>query len=274
MADFRTALLTVAGTCLLHRLHVAVALQAAFCAGLSRILVCQVTYVWFCVWQVGQWSTCGGDASYGHSSRPAVCVDGAGNIVNPGSSTCMSTQPSSKVMCLTEATLTACRPSFLPALYFRGQDCYGHGLCGADGCDCKDGWRGQFCEVAPRCKGVMDRRDKCCTSGVLNITGDCCPAGSVLDSAGSCCAGGQVDVCGVCGGTSWTVDVRVSVYSSMYCCPHCPAAYLYVLVTPTVASTMLVDASSKSVGIIRKHHSACHATCAAVTAGCVLQLHA
>jgi hypothetical protein len=165
--------------------------------------------------QVGQWGTCGGDASYGHSSRPVVCIDGVGSIVNPGSSTCMSAQPSSKVMCLTEATLTACRPSFLADWYFRGQDCYGHGLCGADGCDCKDGWRGQFCEVVPRCKGVMDRRDKCCTSGVLNITGDCCPAGSVLDSAGSCCAGGQVDVCGVCGGTSWTVDVPVSVDSRL-----------------------------------------------------------
>lgn len=112
-------------------------------------------------------------------------------------------------MCLTETTLMACKPSFLADWYFKGQDCYGHGLCGAAGCECKDGWRGQFCEVPPRCRGIMDRHDRCCASGVLNVTGECCPPGSVLDAAGACCASGQVDVCGVCGGASWTVDVRV-----------------------------------------------------------------
>jgi hypothetical protein len=162
------------------------------------------------VWQVGQWSTCGGDSAYGHSSRPVTCVTSAGSIVNPGSSTCPSAQPASKAMCLTETTVTACRPSFLADWYFKGQDCYGHGLCGAAGCECKDGWRGQFCEILPKCRGVMDRQDRCCGSGVLNVTGQCCPSGSVLDAAGACCASGKVDVCGVCGGASWTVDVRVS----------------------------------------------------------------
>jgi hypothetical protein len=113
-------------------------------------------------------------------------------------------------VCLTEATLTACRPSFLADWYFGGQDCYGNGECQPAGCDCKDGWHGQFCEVPARCSGVMDKQDRCCSSGVLNVTGHCCPSGAVLDAAGACCMSGKVDVCGVCDGTSWAVDTTVS----------------------------------------------------------------
>jgi hypothetical protein len=176
-----------------------------------RVISAQGSMSLLLVLQLGPWSACGGDAAYGHSSRAVTCTDVPGNIASPGSSTCASTQPSSKVMCLSEATLTACRPSFLADWYFKGQDCYGHGRCGVSGCECKDGWHGQFCEVPPKCAGVMDRRDVCCASSVLDVSGGCCSPGSVLDASGACCGSGQVDVCGVCGGSSWTVDVRVSL---------------------------------------------------------------
>lgn len=134
----------------------------------------------------------------------------SGQIVGAGPDTCVPPQPTCTALCWPEAALSSCRlaadnniPSTVDA------DCNGHGLCGAAGCECKDGWHGQFCEVSPRCRGVMDRHDRCCASGVLNVTGECCPPGSVLDAAGACCSSGQVDVCGVCGGASWTVDVRV-----------------------------------------------------------------
>jgi hypothetical protein len=163
-----------------------------------------------CALQVGPWSTCNGDSTFGRSSRVVSCVNRAGWVVTAGPDTCASPQPASSALCLTDAAATACRPaadSNLPSSV--DADCNGHGLCTAAGCECKDGWHGQFCEVSPRCRGVMDRQDRCCGSGVLNVTGQCCPSGSVLDAAGACCASGQVDVCGVCGGASWTVDVRV-----------------------------------------------------------------
>lgn len=76
------------------------------------------------------------------------------------------------------------------------------------GCSCKDGWHGQFCEIAANCKGVMTQSDKCCAGGVLDSQGACCAAGGVLDYQGQCCDG-DVDACGVCSGTSWSVDIMV-----------------------------------------------------------------
>lgn len=137
-------------------------------------------------------------------------MDAAGRAVTPADSTCQLDKPLGTAICLTQATITACKPSFLADWYFRGQDCYGHGLCGAAGCECKDGWHGQFCEIPAKCKGVMDRHNQYCSSGVLNVTGECCPTASVLDSSGACCVSGQVDACGSCDGTSWAIDVRVS----------------------------------------------------------------
>jgi hypothetical protein len=152
--------------------------------------------------QVGPWSACC-DSGFGHSSRVVACTDADGRVVTAGPNTCSSQQPATSVQCQTDAAKISCRPVSAGS---DDADCYGHGLCGTSGCDCKDGWHGQFCEVAAKCKGVMDR---CCSSGVLNITGECCPGGSVLDGTGACCVSGQLDVCGVCDGTSWTVDVQV-----------------------------------------------------------------
>jgi hypothetical protein len=138
-------------------------------------------------------------------------VDASGQVVTAGPDTCASHPPAASALCHTEASTTSCmpetprdKPSSVDA------DCSGNGRCGVSGCECKDGWHGQFCEVAPECKGVMDRADRCCASGVLDVAGGCCSPGAVLDGAGECCGSGQVDVCGVCGGSSWTVDVRVS----------------------------------------------------------------
>lgn len=170
----------------------------------------------FAILQVGPWSACNGDAAVGRSSRVVSCINQAGQVVTAGPDTCATQQPASSALCWPDAAKVSCKPAQdSGAAGTVDTDCNGHGLCGSSGCDCKDGWRGQYCEVSPKCKGVMDRQDKCCTSGVLDGTGECCPVGSVLDAAGACRAGGQVDVCGVFGGTSWTVDVRVSVYSSL-----------------------------------------------------------
>ena len=162
--------------------------------------------------QVGPWSPCSGDNTLGRSSRVVSCVDSAGQVVTAGSDTCASQQPSSSALCWTEAAKMSCSPATASSAQGTADvvDCYGHGLCGAAGCECKDGWHGQFCEVAARCKGVMDRRDRCCSSGVLNITGECCPSGSVLDGAGACCTSGQVDACGKCDGAAWSTDITVS----------------------------------------------------------------
>lgn len=92
---------------------------------------------------------------------------------------------------------------------YGGKDCYGHGTCTMLGCSCKNGWHGQFCEIPADCNGVMTKSDKCCSSGVLDSQGACCPDGSVLDNLGQCCSTG-VDVCGVCDGSSWSVDIMVS----------------------------------------------------------------
>lgn len=162
--------------------------------------------------QAGPWSVCSGDTAFGHSSRAVSCVDSAGQVVTAGSETCSSPQPASSAVCWSEVGRTACRPPQPDNILDSSTtlNCNGHGSCGSAGCHCKDGWHGQFCEIAAKCKGVMGRSDRCCDSGLLNVSGECCPAGSVLDSGGSCCVSGQVDVCGKCDGTSWAVDVRVS----------------------------------------------------------------
>jgi hypothetical protein len=169
--------------------------------------------------QVGPWSSCSGDAGFGHSNRDVSCVDASGQPVTAGPDTCASQPPITSALCQTEASTTACMPETprdKPSSV--DTDCSGHARCRVSGCECKDGWHGQFCEVPPKCAGVMDRRDVCCASGVLDVSGDCCSPGSVLGASGACCGAGQVDVCGVCGGSSWTVDVRVSAAHAYTCC--------------------------------------------------------
>eukprot|EP00878_Enallax_costatus_P035171 GHUV01039165.1.p1 GENE.GHUV01039165.1~~GHUV01039165.1.p1 ORF type:complete len:341 (+),score=97.19 GHUV01039165.1:954-1976(+) len=160
-------------------------------------------------WQVGNWSTCSGDADYGHSSRSIACVDSTGTPAAAGASVCPSAAPSSTAICLRTTQSAVCRPGFIAEADYKAKDCYGHGTCTMLGCSCSSGWHGQFCEIPPDCIGVMSKANKCCASGVVDGQGACCPAGSVLDSQGQCCQSGTVDACGVCGGTSWSVDIMV-----------------------------------------------------------------
>jgi hypothetical protein len=160
---------------------------------------------------VSAWSTCGGDASFGHTSRHVSCVASHGTTTSPvDASRCNSLPPANSVTCLQLSQSTVCRPGFVAESQFGAQDCFGHGSCTMTGCRCVAGWHGQFCEVPDSCAGVMTKLDKCCASGVLDAHGVCCDEGAVLDSWGSCCAAGQVDKCGKCRGSSWTVDITVS----------------------------------------------------------------
>jgi hypothetical protein len=43
---------------------------------------------------------------------------------------------------------------------------------------------------------------------MVAVDGSCCPVTAVLDGQGHCCEG-TVDVCGICQGNAWTVDVQV-----------------------------------------------------------------
>ncbi|WIA29149.1 hypothetical protein OEZ86_011660 [Tetradesmus obliquus] len=162
-------------------------------------------------WKVSAWSTCGGDASFGHASRSVHCVSSHGTSTSPvDESRCKSAPPAKSVTCLQLSQSAICRPGFVADTAFAAQDCVGHGSCTMNGCQCEAGWHGQFCEVPDSCAGVMTKSDKCCASGVLDVQGACCDYGAVLDSWGACCAAGRVDKCGKCGGSSWTVDITVS----------------------------------------------------------------
>lgn len=137
-------------------------------------------------------------------------MDDSGARARAGASACPSAAPSSTAVCLRVTQSAVCRPGFIAEEVYGNKDCYGHGTCTMLGCSCTEGWHGQFCEIAASCKGMMTKFDKCCASGVLDSQGACCSAGSVLDNQGQCCEG-AVDVCGVCRGASWSIDITVSL---------------------------------------------------------------
>ena len=186
------------------------------------------------LFQVGNWSTCSGDADYGHSSRSIACVDSAGTSAASGASACPAAAPSSTAVCLRTTQSAVCRPGFIAETDYMGKDCYAHGTCTMLGCSCSSGWHGQFCEIPPDCTGVMSKANKCCPSGVLDGTGACCPAGSVLDGQGQCCQSGIVDACGVCGGIGWSVDIMVS--------SHCMPWFGQVTLQPQLHEILAVSA--------------------------------
>ena len=164
--------------------------------------------VGFCMTQVASWSSCAGEGAWGHSSRAISCLGPGG--AQADASLCTTPAPAASAVCLRTPSSGAatCSPAFVPAWKFGGQDCYSHGSCTMHGCSCNAGWKGQFCEVAAICAGVVDKKGACCNSGMVAMDGRCCAAGAVLDGQGHCCKG-TVDVCGVCQGTAWTVDVQV-----------------------------------------------------------------
>ena len=109
------------------------------------------------------------------------------------------------------------------------------GVCKNGVCVCTQGYRGDYCEIAPACPGILDSAGNCCQSGVVSSSGQCCspvsmacelhhtasdmpePADDVtmlqatatLDQFAHCCASGKMDACGVCDGTGLLVDVQV-----------------------------------------------------------------
>ena len=64
-------------------------------------------------------------------------------------------------------------------------------------------------QVAANCSsGVVDARQRCCPSGLLDNSSMCCEESSSLDRAGRCCPGGTLDACGVCDGAGKAIDVE------------------------------------------------------------------
>ena len=75
---------------------------------------------------------------------------------------------------------------------------------------CQPGYRGDYCEIAPACAGILDAAGNCCPAGVVSASGACCtPVRSengldlgsgfcILDAAGNCCAAGVVSASGAC----------------------------------------------------------------------------
>ncbi|KAF6266656.1 hypothetical protein COO60DRAFT_1623446 [Scenedesmus sp. NREL 46B-D3] len=155
-------------------------------------------------WKVSAWSTCGGDASFGHASSRRCALQ----VPAPRQ---LSHLPAAVPVNSLQAGLCS-RDRIWRTRLLR------HGTCTMNGCRCEAGWHGQFCEVPDGCAGVMTRSDRCCASGVLDVHGACCDEGAVLDSSGACCAAGQVDKCGRCGGSSWTVDITDGFFTSNHLC--------------------------------------------------------
>ena len=40
---------------------------------------------------------------------------------------------------------------------------------------CQPGYRGDYCEIAPACAGILDAAGNCCPAGVVSASGACCP---------------------------------------------------------------------------------------------------
>lgn len=48
-------------------------------------------------------------------------------------------------------------------------------MCKAGVCVCQPGFRGDYCEIAPACAGILDAAGNCCPAGVVSASGACCP---------------------------------------------------------------------------------------------------
>lgn len=58
------------------------------------------------------------------------------------------------------------------------------GVCKNDVCVCPQGYRGDYCEIAPACTGILDAAGNCCPRGIVSVTGTCCSGvGSARRSA-------------------------------------------------------------------------------------------
>lgn len=48
------------------------------------------------------------------------------------------------------------------------------GTCKNNVCVCPQGFRGDYCEIAPACSGILDQAGNCCPHGIVDINGTCC----------------------------------------------------------------------------------------------------
>ena len=60
------------------------------------------------------------------------------------------------------------------------------GVCKNGVCVCTQGYRGDYCEIAPACSGILDTNGNCCPNGIVSVNGTCCSGVSL---------GGQIAAC-------------------------------------------------------------------------------
>eukprot|EP00798_Chlamydomonas_sp_ICE-L_P003605 gene3605-13688_t len=199
------------------------------------------------VWQMSEWSKCGGSAPVGYAERSVTCINASLSVtcqpdadlavpqhfcmpestsgvqssthdVQPGTSDLsgeaawvgLMEQPASSASCFhSPGGLALCQVAGLTSA-----PCFRHGKCSYSGCACQDGYHGQFCEIPSSCPqpGVLDINSHCCAAGVVGRDGRCCGAdvagNATLDGCGQCCLSGVVDACGLCDGPGVAVDVQ------------------------------------------------------------------
>ncbi|KAK9815540.1 hypothetical protein WJX72_005402 [[Myrmecia] bisecta] len=162
-------------------------------------------------WQFTAFGPCSKACGGGIATRQVTCVD---QFQNPANVTlCPGKQPADQVVC-----------NVTPCDFCSTTNCAGQGVCQNGVCTCQPGYRGQYCEIAPSCAGILDQNGNCCDPGVVSSSGICCGKTAILDSNAQCCESGVVDACGVCDGTGKLVDVQNKCCSSGvldgngYCC--------------------------------------------------------
>ncbi|GMH43936.1 hypothetical protein BSKO_11870 [Bryopsis sp. KO-2023] len=152
-------------------------------------------------WKVGKWEKCHGEQT-GYSLRDVRCIDDNGSPV--AQHLCVTKAPPDEELCVVEESSADCRPlNSLPD----EEDCSARGECTLDGCHCKKGYHGNYCEILSECEGVLGRSGICCKTGILDDDSNCCSTGALLDREGRCCNSGKLDACGVCDGHGAMTDI-------------------------------------------------------------------
>ncbi|KAK9836307.1 hypothetical protein WJX81_004003 [Elliptochloris bilobata] len=155
-------------------------------------------------WAPGAWGACNITCGGGVARRSLACMQG--NASAPaGSCAALEQLPTSRTC------------NSVPCVGYTWQvgawgacpvPCGMGGVCKAGVCVCQPGYRGDFCEIAPACAGILDAVGNCCLAGVVSASGACCTPGATLDRRAECCASGVLDACGDCDGPAKTVDAQ------------------------------------------------------------------
>lgn len=161
-------------------------------------------------WFVSEWGACettlGGDCSSALQTREVSCFDYADETVVEDA-LCLKSNSSQAPSTTRKCDLVGC-PACLESDGNETLPCSGNGDCQLDGCSCRAGTAGAFCQVNSSicATGVQNSDGHCCFSGVSDAQGRCCEdvlsataSEYSLDFDGNCCSG-AVDACGVCSG--------------------------------------------------------------------------